>query len=364
MRPGRREAMRGSGLRARRSAVGTRTAYPQAVTRDRATPAPAPAAATLDDSPDQGRALGRLAAVAIFFYLAFVAYMMILSGTWVTPDLLVIALVLLAFVIGQGKLFLRDWLPFIFIFLAWEAMRGYADNLGAPVHSDSVIALERLISFGIVPTVELQRLFHRATEANALDIATSLVYAAHFVFPLAVAFIFWLRDRSLYYRFVGTLMLMALVGFVFFLLLPVAPPRFAGRHGEDLGVADVIADTLHNIGLQTHADWIYTNLNPNDNAAFPSLHAAFPLLALLFVRRLWVPGAWLVGLWTLVVWFSIVYLGHHYIVDVLGGAALALAAYWIVIRRGALDRMLAWLMAIKVPGRLYPLRRPDRDAAG
>lgn len=331
---------------------------------DRGTPAPPATAAALDDSATQGRALGRLAAVAIFVYLAFVAYMMILSGTWVTPDLLVIALVLVAFVIGQGRLFLRDWLPFIFIFLAWEAMRGYADNLGAPVHSDSVIALERLISFGIVPTVELQRLFHRADQANALDIATSLIYAAHFVFPLAIAFIFWLRDRPLYYRFVGTLMLMALVGFVFFLLLPVAPPRFAGRHGEDLGVADVIADTLHNIGLQTSADWLYTNLNPNDNAAFPSLHAAFPLLALFFVRRLWTPGAWLVGAWTLCVWFAIVYLGHHYIVDVIGGALLAAGAYWIVIRLGALDRLLAWLMAIKVPGRRMPLRGREEDVAG
>ena len=331
---------------------------------ERVTPAPAGEAAPLDDSATHGRALGRLAAVAIFVYLAFVAYMMILSGTWVTPDLLVIALVLVAFVIGQGRLFIRDWLPFIFIFLAWEAMRGYADNLGAPVHSDGVIALERLISFGIVPTVELQRLFHRADQATPLDIATSLVYAAHFVFPLAVAFLFWLRDRALYYRFVGTLMLMALVGFVFYLLVPVAPPRFSGRHGEDLGVADVIADTLHNIGLQTHADWLYSNINPNDNAAFPSLHAAFPLLALLFVRTRWVPGAWLVGLWTACVWFAIVYLGHHYVVDVLGGALLAVGAYWIVIRLGALDRLLAWLMAIRVPGRVHPLRRPDRDATG
>ncbi len=331
---------------------------------DQATRAPAGNDAALGDPVIHGRAMGRLAAVAIFVYLAFVAYMMILSGVWVTPDLLVIALVLVAFVIGQGRLFLRDWLPFIFIFLAWEAMRGYADNLGAPVHSDSVIALERLISFGVVPTVELQRLFHRPDQANALDIGTSLVYAAHFVFPLAVAFVFWLRDRPLYYRFVGTLMLMALVGFVFYLLLPVAPPRFAGLHGEDLGVHDVIHNTLTNLGLPANADWLYANLNPNDNAAFPSLHAAFPLLALLFVRRLWVPGAWLVGGWTLIVWFAIVYLGHHYIVDVLGGAALALAAYYIVIRRGALDRLLAWLMAIRVPGRLYPLRRPDRDSVG
>lgn len=309
---------------------------------------PAPAAeAVLYDPAAEGRALGRLAAIAITVYLVVVAYAMVLSGTWVTPDLLVIAIGVVAILIGQARLFVRDWVPFILIFLAWEAMRGYADNLGAPVHSDSVIALERLISFGIVPTVELQRIFHRADAANPLDITTSLIYAAHFVFPLAVAFIFWLRDRRLYYRFVGTLMLMALAGFVFYLLLPVAPPRFAGRHGEDLGVADVIGDTLQNLNFTTTADWVYANLNPNDNAAFPSLHAAFPVLAFLFVRRLAPRAAWLLAAYAVAVWFSIIYLGHHYVVDVLGGVALALGAYWIVIRRGILDRVLARLMAVR-----------------
>ena len=307
----------------------------------------ASAESVLYDPASEGRALGRLAAIAITVYLVLVAYAMILTGTWVTPDLLVIAIGVVAILIGQARLFVRDWVPFILIFLAWEAMRGYADNLGAPVHSDSVIALERLISFGTVPTVELQRLLHRPEVATPLDVATSLIYTAHFVFPLAVAFIFWLRDRRLYYRFVGTLMLMALVGFVFYLLLPVAPPRFAYLHGENLHVQDVIHNTLVNLGLNANADWVYSNLNPNDNAAFPSLHAAFPVLAFLFVRRIAPRAAWLLALYALAVWFAIVYLGHHYIVDVLGGVALALAAYWVVIRKGVLDRLLVRLMAIR-----------------
>ena len=310
-------------------------------------PATDTSAAPLAEAPAEGRAFGRLAGWAIGVYLAFVAYMMILNGTWVTPDLLVVAIAIVAVLLGMGRLFLRDWLPFILIFLAWEAMRGYADNLGAPVHSDSVIALERLISFGIVPTVELQRLFHRADAANALDIATSLLYAAHFVFPLAVAFTFWINDRTLYYRFVATLMLMALIGFVFYLILPVAPPRFADRHGEDLHVADVIADTLHNLNLKTGADWIYSNLNPNDNAAFPSLHAAFPMLALLFIRRRSPPAAWGFGIYALAVWFAIIYLGHHYVVDVLGGVLLAVVVYWYAMTRGGLDRLFARLVGAR-----------------
>lgn len=38
--------------------------------------------------------------------------------------------------------------------------------------------------------------------------------------------------------------------------------------------------------------------------------------------------------YTAVVWFAIVYLGHHYVVDALGGAVLAIGTY-VVSRRFA-----------------------------
>ena len=49
---------------------------------------------------------------------------------------------IVAVMLGRGRAFLRDWVPFVVIFLAWEAMRGIADDFGAAVNSDSVIAAE------------------------------------------------------------------------------------------------------------------------------------------------------------------------------------------------------------------------------
>ena len=294
-------------------------------------------------------ALHRLALLAVALYLVFVIALTAVSGLWPTIDMVAIAVGALALIFGRGRLFFRDWVPFILIFLAWEAMRGLADNFGAQVHSDDIIALERAISFGIVPTVELQRLFHNENSTNLLDVVTSLLYSAHFIFPIGVAFIFWARDRTLYYRFAGTLLVMALAAFVVYLLFPVAPPRFAHLHGEALAVRDVMGDTVVGDGIHPSADWIYQNLSPNDNAAFPSLHAAFPLLAWLFLRHRHPVVGWLVLGYTLAVWFAIVYLGHHYIVDVLGGAVFAIGAYVLVARMGILDRMLAWLVRTARP---------------
>jgi membrane-associated phospholipid phosphatase len=287
--------------------------------------------------PGVGARNGSLAIILFTVYLAAVGLAMIWSGRYPTPDQLIIAIGFAALALGRGRLFFRDWLPFLLLYLGWEALRGYADDLGAPVHSDDIIALERLLCFGIVPTVELQRLLHRADATSALDVISSLVYASHFIFALGVAFVFWLEDRRRYYQFTITLLSVALVGFVMFVLLPVAPPRFAYRHGEGLLVRDVIRDTLINLRMPFSFSWVYANLNPNDNAAFPSLHAAFPLLAWLFLRERNRIVGWTVAVYTTMVWFATVYLGHHYVVDVLGGAALALVAN-AVAQRSAIPK--------------------------
>lgn len=72
---------------------------------------------------------------------------------------------------------------------------------------------------------------------------------------------------------------------------------------------------------------IYSN-NPNVFAALPSLHAAYPVLTVLYgslSKKLWLHIGFV--LFTLSVWFSAVYSRHHYIVDVLAGGTCAITAY-------------------------------------
>ena len=62
------------------------------------------------------------------------------------------------------------------------------------------------------------------------------------------------------------------------------------------------------------------------------MHAAYPLLVFLF---LWEGRRRLATMWApfvLVVWFAVVYLGHHYVIDVFGGAMYALAGYLLMKR--------------------------------
>jgi membrane-associated phospholipid phosphatase len=276
------------------------------------------------------RRLNRALTVILIGYLIVVVVIMVVRQVTPTPDIFIIFASIVAVILGRTRTFLRDWVPFVAIFLAWEAMRGIADDFGAAVHSDSIIALERLISFGIVPTVELQRLFHVPGQPNALDLSMSLVYLGHFLLPLLIAFGLWLRSRRQYYEFVLALMLMSFAAFFTALFLPVAPPRFADQYGEALVVKDVLHDTLLQLEFAPITTWAYGNVIGNPVAAFPSLHAAYPFLGYLFLRERWPRLAWAMLAYCFVVWFAITYLGHHYIVDIIGGVIYAVAAYLLV----------------------------------
>jgi hypothetical protein len=92
-------------------------------------------------------------------------------------------------------------------------------------------------------------------------------------------------------------------------------------------------DLARLFGFEGHYLFSYTvyQFNPNQVAAFPSLHAGYPFLAFLFARRAFGRVGWLMLVYSACVWFAVVYLADHYVVDILGGLAYASIAYWLVL---------------------------------
>ncbi len=119
---------------------------------------------------------------------------------------------------------------------------------------------------------------------------------------------------------------MSFAAFLFYLLLPVAPPWKVLP-----SVVKIIDHTLPSFtdipGIPVPAT-VYHWLTPNQYAAMPSLHAAYPLLGTLFALRLWGRRAWPALVYTACVWLSIVYLGEHYVVDIIGGVVFVLAVFF------------------------------------
>src|SRR5579864_7629091 len=78
----------------------------------------------------------------------------------VSPERLLLLMLIAALILGRARLFLADWIPFLVLFLSYEYLRGLGGKFGMPIHD--VTPLERWISFGNVPSLALQQAFYHA----------------------------------------------------------------------------------------------------------------------------------------------------------------------------------------------------------
>jgi membrane-associated phospholipid phosphatase len=266
-------------------------------------------------------------------YLVAVSAVMIWRGISVSPDYLLAVMVPVALLSGRLFRFLGDWVPFVAVFLGWEAMRGIVGRSGIPPHVADLAGLETSLFGGHVPSADLQRWLDHGTLGRLLDDGGTVVYFCHFAVPITIGLALWLGDRRQYLRFVTAFMGMAFAAFVIYLVAPTAPPWLAANDGVISGVHKIVGSTL-----PSAASPFYNSINPNWVASFPSLHAAFPFLGFLALRRVYPRAAWIAFAWCIVVWFSVVYLGEHYVVDVVAGAAFAWCA-WAVLNHVVVPRV-------------------------
>ena len=261
-------------------------------------------------------------------YLAVVVALMIFKSVSITPDRFVIFLFFGAVIVGRGIIFIKDWAPFLALLLGYEMLRGFADDKGLGVQVESLINVERAI-FGFIPTERLQTLLYQAGVVAWYDWVAVTIYFLHFPLPLMVAFFLWMKKKAQFNKFIISLLVLSFAGFVTFLLLPAAPPWYAAERGL-LETQKIINIIIGQIGWDWNLSAFYDSLNPNPVAAMPSLHAGYPWLSFLALRKYSKKLGWYFLPYPLLVWFSVVYLGEHYVIDVIAGVAYAQASFWIV----------------------------------
>ncbi len=300
-----------------------------------------------DGTQALGRRNGRLLLVGVAAYSVFIVVLMFLRGIDMTPDVLAVALGLLAVMLGRGRLFIRDWVPFIALFLAYELVRGLAGSLAFPVHIGSMVSTDRLVALGRVPTAALQAALRPASGVDLVAELATVVYMLHFVLPLVTGFILWLWRRPAYYDFVAALILLSLAAFATYVVMPTAPPWYAAQAGalNNSTGTPILAylkpnafESLAN-AFGFKASYLYTyafyDINPDNVAAWPSLHVAYPFLAFLALRQAFGRIGYIALGYTALVAFSVMYTGDHWLIDCIGGIAYAYVAYYVVVHAPA-----------------------------
>jgi PAP2 superfamily protein len=289
----------------------------------------------LENSP--AAVLRRAVAGLLFFYAGAMLVERAVVGKGVS--LVALAMMLAAFAVfrewgGRG---VRDWGLVLICFLGYAAGASALPDIGARIHVTPQIDAERLLFLGTLPTNWLQEHLYHGT--GPLEVFTILMYLSHFVVPGLLASLIWLYwpGRGFGDLFFGIL-LVSLLGEITFFVAPTAPPWMAGDAGVIPHVDHVIRQGLYDIGLDSVAARKDAPGSYNLAAAVPSLHAAWPVIGLLVIRKHRLPrwlfcaqAAQAVG-----VAFAVVYAGEHYAVDVVAGVLYALIAWWLLGRLFAL----------------------------
>jgi membrane-associated phospholipid phosphatase len=289
----------------------------------------------------------------------FLFFNMRLTVEWVAIILFVAAVLS-----GRGLLFLRDWGVFIAVLLAWQLASPLATRFSFPWHLQAMISADKLMFFGTVPPVWLQKHLYHPGVLEPWDVLAAVVYMLHFLAPLLSGFLLWMTNRELFRKFAITFVLVAIGGFVTYIVYPAVPPWLAAQPLVSVGnqyahpweVANSYPGGLHAAWAHSHvflpgvrdlfniiaSRWYNPyhgtiffaglHLHYDQVAAIPSEHAMYPLLFFLFLRRQFGRWAYLALVYIGLVLFSITYLGQHYAVDAVVGFAYAIAGYVLVMQ--------------------------------
>jgi PAP2 superfamily len=207
-------------------------------------------------------------------------------------------------------------------------------RLEARVRVRYPIAIDRVLGLGTTPTQRLQRRFAAPGAINRFERVLTWCHWMWFSVPhMSVAYVL-VRAPDRFPSAAARMYAVFDLGGIAYWALPTAPPWWAAAHGqlEDRQAAQVRRMMIE-YGEQFWGErWgaLYDVLGGNPLAAMPSLHFATSLMGAHLLSEV-DPVAGAVGWgYAAMLGLALVYLGEHYLIDLLAGAALTEG-----IRKGA-----------------------------
>jgi PAP2 superfamily len=216
------------------------------------------------------------------------------------------------------------------------------------------IRADRLIGGGQLPNVRLQQALAGLGRRNGIDRFLSWAHWMWFLEPHGSLTWILAKHPEHFPRSARQMSAVYDLGCAIYMAVPTAPPWWASEEGY---TGAEVRRIMQEVGEEEWGKaWpvLYDALGGNPWAAMPSLHFATTLMAALLLAETG-PIAGAFG-WTYagLLGFALVYLGEHYVVDLLAGAAIVIA-----VRRGeryaepvaqAISRGLQRLERIANPG--------------
>jgi membrane-associated phospholipid phosphatase len=264
-----------------------------------------------------------------------------------------LAVIILSLAGPTARKILKFLLPLLMVAIVYDSQRYYNDYIRGRVRVDEPYFFDKHF-FGIhtAQGILTPNEWFQIHTHPILDFITGFYYITFFVMFVCIAayFVFWksrtgtkkvaparvaVEGMQMMWTFFWTNVL----GFSTYYWYPAAPPWYVTEYG--LGPANMGAHASAGGAVRfdqllgTHIfDQLYGRAN-DVFGAIPSLHVAYPFVAMWFAFRIGAARTFCV-IFYLIMCFSAVYLNHHYILDIMWGTAYS------IIMALTVPRILDW----------------------
>ncbi|KAG6373540.1 PAP2-domain-containing protein [Boletus reticuloceps] len=268
-------------------------------------------------------------AIYIFHIILAIFWLTIMEVPSFPSKLLIPLLYTIALLVPFTSQFFLPATPIFAWLLAFYTNRFIPADLRPAVHVVLLPTLESVL-YGANISDILTRFTH-----PVLDIIAWLPYGViHYTYPLVLSLFIWLFRPPLALKtWAKTFGYMNLTAVLVQILVPCAAPWYEVIYGLTPATYDVpgSAGGLARIDALFGGDGYQTAFSnsPLVFGAFPSLHAGWATLGALFITHFWDGTSTYVWTYVGVLYWSTMYLTHHYLIDVVGGACLATAFFYL-----------------------------------
>lgn len=278
---------------------------------------------------------------ALFLSFTYLLLSYLFVGFKTDQLVLLLILNLLYFASSQTRKIFIVCMPYVIFWILFDYMKAF------PNYDFNQVSIEELYNaeknlFGFFSNGHLvtpNQYFIDNTH-KILDILSGIFYLSWVPVPILLTIYFLYTKREQAVHLSVAFLLVNLVGFVFYYIYPAAPPWYVAKYGFEFikntpGSAAGLIRFDNAFGIRIFQS-MYEK-SSNVFAAMPSLHSAYPLIALYFAVKNRIIGlSIIIAITAFGIWFCAVYTSHHYILDVLGGilcAIVGIALYEILYQK-------------------------------
>ncbi len=200
------------------------------------------------------------------------------------------------------------------------------DALERRVRVDYPVRIDRALGLGRVPTLRLQHTFGSPDRFSAPERVLVWAHWVWFLVPHGTVAYHLVAHRERFPRAAVLTYAVFDIGCIAYWAIPTAPPWYAAERGRaGNGDLPAVRRMMVEYGQQFWGrGWgpLYSVLGGNPLAAMPSLHFATTLMAAHLLSELGPLHAAAGWAYCATLGTALVYLGEHYVIDLIAGAAL------------------------------------------